>query len=120
MIRRISLTVLAIALLSGPALAGGGIFGAASRGTKWHNANTQWHLQYAHPTWQQPMAMIAPPNARMQTSWDWGVGRTRVAPIYHQFTRPYVAPGGGGSGSLAPNWPSSTTHQGVYYIRGPW
>ena len=127
MIRRLPLTILAVSLLVGSATAG--VPGAGqyfkmyphyNRAARWHNANTQWHGNYAHPTWRQPVAMIAPPVANMQTSWSWGVGRTRMVPTYHQFTRPYVPSEVSGSGSIAPNWPSSTTHQGVYYIRGPW
>ncbi|MEM7312832.1 MAG: hypothetical protein AAF497_06745 [Planctomycetota bacterium] len=125
MIRRTLLALLAFGLLSSIAFAGGGrnyltMYSDYSRASRWHNANTQWHGPYAHPFWRQPMALIAPPNANMQTSYDWGVGRTRMVPGYHQFTRPYVPPGGGGGGSMAPNWPSSTTHQGVYWVRGPW
>ena len=118
MIRRISLTILAVTLLAGSAVAGapGGrqyfkMYSDYNRVARWHNANTQWHRAYAHAYWKQPMALIAPPNANMQTSWSWGVGRTRMVPTYHQFTRPYVAPGGGaGEASAAPNWPSSTTY----------
>ena len=124
--RRYFLTLLAVLLLSGTALAGGGRnyllqYSDYSRAGRWHNANTQWHAPYAHHYWRQPMALIAPPNANMQTSYDWGVGRTRMVPTWHQFTRPYVPPGGGaGTASASPNWPSSTTHQGVYWVRGPW
>lgn len=127
MIRRLSLTLLVIGLLAGSTLAGAPsayqylkMYPNYNRAARWHNANTQWHRNYAHPTYRQPVALVAPPIANMQSSWSWGVGRTRMVPTYHQFTRPFVPPGGGGSGSIAPNWPSSTMHQGVYYIRGPW
>ena len=125
MIRRILLPMLAVVLLSSAAFAGGGrnylmMYSDYNKAARWYNANTQWHGAYAHSYWRQPMALIAPANANMQTSYDWGVGRTRMVPNYHQFTRPYVPPGGGGAGSIAPNWPSSTTHQGVYWVRGPW
>jgi len=127
MIRRLLLAIIAVFLLSSLASAAPGgrqyptMYGNYSRASRWHNANTVWHQNYAHHYWKQPVAMISPPNANMQTSWDWGVGRTRMVPGYHQFTRPFVQPGGGvGAGSPAPNWPSSTTHQGVYYIRGAW
>jgi hypothetical protein len=92
-----------------------------NRAARWFNANVPWHAPYANPTWQQPMALIVPPVANMQTTYSWGVGRTRMVPTYHQFTRPYVAPGGGsGELSASPNWPSSTLQQGVYSVRGPW
>lgn len=129
MIRCISITLVALTLLAAPALAGSPrgrsplkMYSDYNRGARWFNANVPWHAPYAHPYWKQPMAMVAPPNAGMQTSYSWGVGRTRMSPIYHQFTRPYVAPGGGmgGAASAAPNWPSSTQQQGVYYVRGPW
>ena len=119
--KQFSLAMLVVALFAGSAIAGGGKFYTDSnRGARWHNANTVWHGAYSHNAWKQPMALIAPPNAGWQSSWSWGVGRTRMLPIYHQFTRPYVAPGGGGMSSPAPNFPPSTDHQGVYYIRGPW
>ena len=124
MIRRFSLAMLVVVLLSGSAMATKGrqhlkMYPNYTRAARWYNANTQWHGQHAHAAWRQPVALIAPANANMQTSYSWGVGRTRMLPIYHQFTRPYVAPGGGHV-SPAPNWPASTGQQGVYYIRGPW
>jgi hypothetical protein len=91
-----------------------------NRGARWFNANVPWHAPYAHHTYRQPTALIVPPIANMQTSYSWGVGRTRMVPIYHQFTRPYVAPGAGGTASAAPLWPSSTLQYGVYYARGAW
>jgi|SRR6056297_1807181 len=129
--KKISLTLASLLMLAAPAVAGTPskdayfeMYGNYNRGARWHNANTVWHKPYAHPYWRQPVALIVPPVANMQTSYSWGVGRTRMVPNYHQFTRPYVAPGGGGGAggqlSAAPNWPSSTDHQGVYYIRGPW
>lgn len=127
MIRHLTLTLFALLLLSVPAMAGapGGrqyikMYELYNRAARWHNANTQWHGSYAYPQWRQPVSLIVPPIANFQTTYDWGVGRTRMVPTYHQFTRPYVAPGGASGMPLAPNWPSSTTHQGVYYIRGPW
>ena len=128
MIRRLTLTVFAVLLLLAPAFAGapGGrqylkMYPSYNRGARWHNASTQWHGPYAHSYWKQPLGLVVPPIANMQTSYSWGVGRTRMVPNYHQFTRPYVAPGGAtGAGSAAPSWPNSTTHQGIYYIRGPW
>ena len=125
---RTTTALLALMLFAAPALAGvpgkhayPHMVKHYNRGARWFNANVPWHAPYAHATWRQPVALIVSPVANMQTSYDWGVGRTRMVPIYHQFTRPYVAPGGGvGLISPAPLWPSSTTHQGVNYVRGPW
>ncbi|HTQ37756.1 MAG TPA: hypothetical protein VMJ32_01940 [Pirellulales bacterium] len=80
-----------------------------------------WHNGFYDPYWGEPIALVAPPNAEFQANYGWGVGGTRVAPIYHQFARPY--PGYGGAGGLftpTPNNPSDTQQFGVYYIRGPW
>ena len=118
--RLLSLAILVVAVFAGSATAGGKHYTHSNRGARWYNANTQWHGAHAHNFWKQPTAMIAPPTAGWQSTWSWGVGRTRMHPIYHQFTRPYVSPGGGGVVSPAPNFPPSTAHQGVYYIRGPW
>ena len=125
---RITTALFALALLAAPAAAGAPgshapwkMYPHYNRAARWFNANITWHEPYAHSGWQQPVALIVPPIANMQTSYSWGVARTRMVPIYHQFTRPYVAPGGGGGNlSPSPSWPSSTTHQGVYYVRGPW
>lgn len=118
----LSLALLGVAIFAGSAMAGGEhYYTHSNRGARWFNANTPWHGAYAHSFWKQPVALITPPTAGWQSSWAWGVGRTRSLPIYHQFTRPYVPPGGGGGmSSPAPNFPPSTDHQGVYYIRGPW
>ena len=124
---RTTAALLALMLLASPTLAGVPWSHASqmarhyNRGARWFNAHVPWHTPYAHATWRQPVGLIVPPVANMRTSYSWGVGRTRMVPIHHQFTRPYVAPGGGvGVISPAPAWPSSTTHQGVNYIRGPW
>ncbi len=127
MIRIIS-ALSTLLLLVAPALAGGPgghaypkMYPNYNRAARWFNANVPWHAPYVHATWRQPVALVVPPIANMQTSYSWGVARTRMVPNYHQFTRPYVAPGGGGGTlSATPAWPSSTTHHGVYYIRGPW
>jgi len=84
--------------------------------------NLPWHNTYYDPAWGQPVALVVPPTAEMQTQYGWGVGGTRVTPIYHQFQRPYPGPyaGGGGPFSPTPYWPSDTTQFGVHYVRGPW
>ena len=87
---------------------------------RWANSNIQWHQNYNHIQWGGPVAMVAPPHAGFQSHYGWGVARTRMTPIYHQFARPYAPPGGGAAGQPQPIWPSSTDQFGVYYIRGPW
>ena len=83
-----------------------------------------WHAGYYHTQYGAPLALVVPPTADAQLHYGWGVGSTRITPIYHQFTRPYPSPGGGGGTGTGfapkPVWPSDTTQFGVYYIRGPW
>jgi hypothetical protein len=80
-----------------------------------------WHNGFYDPYWGEPIALVVPPNAEFQANYGWGVGGTRVAPIYHQFGRPFPGYGGGyGNFVPTPNWPSDTQQFGVYYIRGPW
>jgi hypothetical protein len=84
--------------------------------------SASWHAGYYDPAWGLPVALVAPPTAEMQTNWGWGVGNTRVSPLWRQFQRNYP-------GSLfydprtfqpIPRWPSDTEQLGVYYLRGPW
>ncbi|HZZ28335.1 MAG TPA: hypothetical protein VFE46_10075 [Pirellulales bacterium] len=82
-----------------------------------------WHNGYYDPYWGEPIALVVPPNAEFQANYGWGVGGTRVSPIYHQFGRPF--PGWYGNVPTGrflptPNWPSDTQQFGVYYVRGPW
>jgi hypothetical protein len=83
-----------------------------------------WHNAYYHVMYGVPVALVVPPNAEYQSQYGWGVGGSRVTPIYHQFTRPYPGPGPFRDGPPVflppPHWPSDTTQFGVYYIRGPW
>lgn len=86
-----------------------------------HAKRTPWHGNYYHVGWGQPVALVVPPTAEMQTHYSWGVGQTRVTPLWHQFRRDYPGPYASGRGFRAPpRWPSSTDQLGVYYIRGPW
>ena len=83
--------------------------------------NAPWHGNYWHTAWGQPVALVVPPTAEMQTHYNWGVCGTRVTRIYNQFGYDYPGPYGGGMPFLpTPNWPSSTDQFGVYYVRGPW
>ncbi len=76
---------------------------------------------YYHVAWGWPVALVVPPTAEYQTHWGWGVGNTRVTPIWAQFQPTYLAPAAGGQRFLpTPPWPSDTDQFGVYYVRGPW
>ena len=81
-----------------------------------------WHGSYDHTGWGAPVALVVPPTAERQTNWGWGVGSTRVTPIYHQFELGYPGPGSYNRAAFrpTPQWPSDTTQFGVYYVRGPW
>ena len=81
-----------------------------------------WHGPYNNELYGRPTAVVLPPTVTAQTNWAWGVGRTRVTPLYHQFRRAYPGPYAGNPGTLlnTPDQPSSTTQFGAYYIRGPW
>lgn len=85
-------------------------------------SRTAWNGMYYHPEWNRPVALVVPQTANNYTSWGWGVGGTRVTPLYHQFGRAYPGDGAMGSGPLypRPQWPSDTDQFGVYYIRAPW
>ncbi|MFM8893434.1 MAG: hypothetical protein ACKOTB_17785, partial [Planctomycetia bacterium] len=70
-----------------------------------------------------PTCSISPPTAEFTTEYAWGVPSSRVAPIYHQFRRPYPGPGavpGGRAFMPTPNQPSDTVQFGVHPVRGPW
>lgn len=80
-----------------------------------------WHGHYYHVAWGQPVALVAPPVADLQTHWSWGVAQTSVTPLWHRYRKNYPGPYGGGNGFRAtPLWPSRTDQFGVYYVRGPW
>jgi hypothetical protein len=80
-----------------------------------------WNGRYAHSAYGQPVALVVPPIANMQTNWGWGASSSRVSHLDHQVQRNY--PGAGLFGGLwrrTPAWPSDTTQIGAYYVRGPW
>ena len=83
-----------------------------------------WHSTWYDPWEGRPIALVVPPTAEFQAQYGWGVPSSRVAPIYHQFRRPYPGPGavgGAGGGFLpTPNQPSDTVQFGVNAVRGPW
>ncbi len=93
---------------------------------EWNKARMNcvpWHGQNSYWRYQQPTALVVPPVAAFQTSYNWGVGQTRSLPIAHQFGR-YGAGGVGGAApgqfQNTPYWPSSTEQFGVYPVRAPW
>lgn len=81
-----------------------------------------WHAGYYDAAWGTPVPLVVPPTARFQTHYGWGIGATRVTPIYPQFQPDYPGTGYYEPGAVfpAPRWPTSTDQLGFYYIRGPW
>ena len=83
-----------------------------------------WHSAWYDPAEGRPIALVVPPTAEFQAQYGWGVPSSRVAPIYHQFRRPYPGPGGVAGGGRrflpTPNQPSDTVQFGVNAVRGPW
>ena len=80
-----------------------------------------WNRPYAHVQYGQPVALVVPPTAQLQTNWGWGVSSMRVSRIDHQFGRNYPGAGVfGGPIKNTPRWPQDTNQFGVYYVRGPW
>jgi hypothetical protein len=83
--------------------------------------STCWHGPYYYVPWGTPTALVVPPTVASQTHWGWGVGNTRVTPVYHQFQRDWPGPAGSaGPFRPTPHWPSDTDQFGVHYVRGPW
>jgi hypothetical protein len=87
-----------------------------ARRARWYN----WNRNYAHTDYGQPVALVVPPTANMQTNYGWGVASSRLSRIEHQFQRNFPGYGMfGGPFRPTPVWPSDTTQFGVYYVRGP-
>ena len=116
--------LLSIAVFGAMTLAWGELAQAWERGRiAYRQAMFQpWNAGYYHAAWGMPVALVVPPTAEFQTNWGWGVGNTRVTPIWHQFQREYPGPGHYDARMFRPTppWPSDTTQFGVYYVRGPW
>ncbi|MEI6255594.1 MAG: hypothetical protein WCQ77_03010 [Planctomycetota bacterium] len=116
-----TLSVACLAAATRAAFAGGeGVYDKRyflrSQGKSWHSA---WY----DPTVGRPLALVVPPTAEFTTEYGWGVPSSRVAPIYHQYRRPYPGAGavpGGRAFMPTPNQPSDTVQFGVHYNRGPW
>ena len=125
--KKIAVTIAAAAVLA--TLGAGQRANAGNRGTladRWaarHATYVPWHGPYYHTSWGRPVALVVPPTANVQTDWAWGVGRSRMTPVYHQFTRPFPGnqlPDRMGRVGPTPTMPNSTKQFGVYYVRGPW
>ena len=88
-----------------------------ARRASWYN----WNRNYANTAYGQPVALVVPPTANLQTNYGWGVASSRLSRIEHQFQRNFPGYGMfGGPYRPTPVWPSDTTQFGVYYVRGPW
>ena len=86
---------------------------------------TPWHGNYYHTAWGQPVALLVPPHAHMQSRWGWGVCQNTIHPIHHRMVRPYAgivqdAAASNGVYRGTPTWVSHTDQYGVSYIRAPW
>ena len=80
-----------------------------------------WHRNYAHAKYGQPVSLVVPPTATLQTNYGWGVSSFRLSRLDHQFGRNYAGPGPFGGPFLnTPRWPQDTNQFGVYSVRGPW
>jgi hypothetical protein len=94
----------------------------ADRLGRYYASQRPWHGDYAYTQWGTPVALVVPPNAKMHSSWSWGVAQTEMVPLYHQFYRDYPGELGpsGYQFNTTPHWPSHTDQFGVYPVRAPW
>jgi len=84
---------------------------------------TSWHADYNHTAWGRPLALIVPPTAQTQVKWGWGVAQSEVAPIHHQYRRPFPADVDHRENHTMHGTPTPVTHTdqfGAYYLRAPW
>ena len=84
---------------------------------------TPWHANYNHTAWGRPLALVVPPTARTHVRWGWGVAQSEVAPIYHQYRRPFPQEINNGEKQTMHATPTPATHTdqfGAFYIRAPW
>jgi len=44
---------------------------------RYYAAQRPWHGPYAYTPWGVPAALVVPPNAKMHTSFSWGVANRR-------------------------------------------
>jgi hypothetical protein len=83
-----------------------------------------WHAGYVDPQWATPHALVVPPTACREITYQWGVGsaeQRRIRPTYHGVAG--VGSGGyaayGGAFRPAPIHPTHTDQLGTYYVRFP-
>ena len=87
-----------------------------------HANATPWNGMYRHQASSTPLAVIVPPTAVTSRSWGWGVSKSVVTPLYHQYqlNAPNTQGASSGPYKTLPLFPSSSDQYGTYYIRGPW
>jgi hypothetical protein len=111
-----------VSLAAAPRSATAGEWTRIDRQAARRAAITTWHGSHQNTQYGRPVAVVVPPTAHMQTTYNWGVAQTRMNPVYHQYGRAY--PGQAAPAGLpfqpTPRWPSSTDQHGSYYVRGPW
>ncbi len=84
------------------------------RRARWYN----WNRNYAHTDYGQPVALVVPPTANLQTNYGWGVASSRMSRIEHQFQRNF--PGFGMFGGAFPSDPSvAQRHHAVRRVLRP-
>ena len=89
--------------------------------TRWRATQRPWHYHYSNAQYGQPVALVVPPTAELQTNYAWGSVGSRMSRIDHQYQRPWPNGRGTPAGFLpTPAWPSDTRQFGTHYIRGPW
>jgi len=49
---------------------------------------SNWHANYSHSEYGQPVALVVPPTANMQTAWSWGAPSASFSRINHQSVWP--------------------------------
>jgi hypothetical protein len=93
----------------------------------WRNDYPQvydWHAGYVDPQWTTPHALVVPPTARREITYQWGPGSAEQRRIRPTFQGVYgVGSGGyaayGGMYRPAPIQPTHTDQLGTYYVRFP-
>jgi hypothetical protein len=83
-----------------------------------------WHAGYVDPQWTTPHALVVPPTARREITYQWGVGSATQRKIRPTYGGVYgVGSGGygayGGAYQPSPIHPTHTDQLGTYYIRFP-
>ena len=85
-------------------------------------AVTPWNGNFVHQAYGAPVALIVPPNANTSRQYGWGVSKSIVMPLGHQFNLAYPGANVSGYGPYhaTPRWPQNTSQFGVCYQRAPW